>query len=220
MDPAPELFQKWLQETRILLNTIEAHEDTQPNAIIYHFMTQCIRAQFSRELEDFYDSAGTMIRAAIDTDAPPAEIVFDVLQHRSICPNICVSDIRNLIVFEALSKCGVILDTYFDRELAKVQPAPTPDERQLFETMAHGMAKARDPRNVEVLSDIVRGFYIVRVTRTILGIVRGHIDLQQCTLEDLNGYAELWIHRSLVGNMIQNVWDVFRDLYKYEYSKK
>ena len=45
MDPAPELFQKWLQETRILLNTIEAHEDTQPNAIIYHFMTQCIRAQ-------------------------------------------------------------------------------------------------------------------------------------------------------------------------------
>ena len=83
-------------------------------------------------------------------------------------------------------------------------------------------AKARDPRNVEVLSDIVRGFYIVRVTRTILGIVRGHIDLQQCTLEDSDKWVcrALQIHRSLVGNMIQNVWDVFRDLYKYEYSKK
>ena len=221
MDTAPQCHEKWRDEVRILLATIEANGETDPAAIVYHFMIQCVRAQFPAELERFYERAGAMIREALETDHCPAIIVKNNLNHKPLCKHICVSDIRNLIVFEALKRRGVVLDTYFTRSLDRVQPTPTPDERQTFQKMAHGMAMARDPKHVERLAQIVSAFYIINTTRKIHHIAQhGTEGLEQCSMVTLNGYVEVWIHRSLKGYMIQNVWDIFRDLFQYEYSNQ
>ena len=79
-------------------------------------------AQFPDELETFYEASRSILRLVTQEHCSetPAQIVRQILEHRPICKRVCLTDIRNLVVFEALARYNVILDTYFDRTLLKM----------------------------------------------------------------------------------------------------
>lgn len=204
----------WLEQLKRLNNSIQELTATNPCNIIEHFFSRAMSQEFPTESVPFKSSIKRIIllaakQAVSDNIRSTAAALVAAVYPRTFLSKIRLADIRNLAVFQVYCKCGVTVDTYFERFSS---PSGTPDENAEYASIAHGNAVC----NAETTRSLSNVLLFMQYTKRLL-LVQSYLENNQCKLNTytLNWMGTMWFAHIKEQNLSLLIWELFLDLYHY-----
>lgn len=211
----------WVEQVAKLIASNDRLQETDSRNIMCHFFTQVIERDFCHELEPTKQSIKNVVRAAIDA-APrlsgscrqrAAAVFAKALPlEEPMLAHIRLNDIRNLIVFELFKRCGVTLDTYFERYSS---PPGTDGQNEMYLAIAHGKAVCTATWT-QKLSLVVNTMQILKTVFLVYDIFTGAPVEVNSTV--LNWHGAKWMMHTKQSGLGDLVWNVFLDVWECEHS--
>ena len=207
----------WLQQLQVLRHSTELLSETEPKNILQHFFLQASERELSTELDSVKQMSKTLICDALNSleslegsYRKKAAIILKKYLHVSILQHIRLADIRNRAVFEIYKRCGITVDTYFERYSS---PPGTPEQITAYSHVAHGGAAGTAEKTSE-LSQIL--LYMQILKRFFL--ICEHIFHQRGTgeAEQLNWLGATWAMHAKKMSLGDLIWELFLDIHEYE----
>lgn len=207
----------WVKQLGHLNTSIQELTDTNPSNIIEHFFSKAMPQDFPTEDWAFKATIKKVLSMALARPlAPPTTIrecaASIVAQSYSVLfvTNIRLADIRNLAVFQVYCKCGVTVDTYFERFSS---PPGTTDENREYAAVAHGNAEC-NAETTKLLSDVL--LFMQYVKRVLL--IKQCLEKKdfQTTPYTLNWIGTMWSAHIKEQNLSLLIWELFLDLHYYK----
>jgi len=205
----------WLEQVAKLKTSVFDLSHTSPQNVLQHFFLRAVE----RELENELETDKTMAKALIclascstvagSTRQRSVHILRQLFKAKGL-KDIRLVDIRNRAVFEIYKRCGISIDTYFDRYSS---PAGSPVQIAAYLSIAHGssIASALETQNLSRLllfMQLLKRFFVV------LDLVNG-LDFQPGP-ETLNWIGAMWAHTVQEKSLGDLVWKLFLDVWHYE----
>tara|TARA_B110000091_G_scaffold3186_1_gene3160 strand:+ start:6524 stop:7180 length:657 start_codon:yes stop_codon:yes gene_type:complete len=203
----------WLHQINKLRASLQSLPDTNPNNIIQHFFTQAMETEFKSESVQFRRTLKQLLSIAVHqplTMSPrqqAASVLASVVK-TNILSQIRLADIRNQAVFQVYCKCGVTLDTYFERFSS---PPGNPQQNKAYAKVAHGNAicNAESIRRLTELLVYMQFLKRVYVVKQLMSTDSG------ATAGTLNWMGFMWHARISSHGMSDLIWELFLDLWHY-----
>jgi hypothetical protein len=207
----------WLEQIAKLRKSMETLKSTDNNNIIEHFFTQAMENEFENESIAFKATLKELLSAAViyNSAQSPSENAAVILKKitKSSFPKIRLADIRNYAVFNMYMRCGVTVDTYFERFSS---PPGSLQQNSAYSKIAHGgsIANAADTAKLADLLTFLRFLKRVFVVKRML--VDPNFVVKPSQLD--------WIGQMMVShiketNLSTLIWDLFLDIYNYNSSE-
>lgn len=213
----------WKQQVQKLIESNQELQETGTTNILRHFFSQVIARDFCHELDTTRQQIQKVVAMAIEK-APylhgdvrtRATAVFSAFQQleEQVLPNIRLNDIRNILVFEVYKRCGVTVDTYFERYSS---PPGTEVQSQSYLDIAHGKAICTAIW-AEKLSFIINTVALLKSVFFVYDIFVGNVSVASADSSTLNWHGAKWsviIQQRGLGDL---VWNTFLDVWDYEHS--
>ena len=211
----------WLEQVQKLIASDNELQQTDSKNILCHFFSQVIERDFCHELEPIKQKIKKIVRVAIES-APQlsgshrerAAAVFTKVSslEEPILDNIRLNDIRNLVVFELYKRCGVTLDTYFERYSS---PPGSDRQNHMYLSIAHGRAMCT-AMWTQKLSYIVNAMQILKTVFLVYDIFSG-VDVT-VNSSYLNWHGAKWMIHTKQKGLGDLIWNLFLDLWECEHS--
>lgn len=211
----------WVQQVEKLICSRQELRETGSENMLCHFFTQVIERDFCHAAEPTRQRIKKIARTAIDmaphlegTHRVRAAAVLSrcVALDESAIDNMMLNDLRNIIVFEVYKRCGVTVDTYFERYSS---PPGTQAQSAAYLRIAHGKAKCTAVW-VEKLSFIVNMMHLLRTVFIVYDLFTGApLEVDASTL---NWHGLKWRVHILKKGLGDLVWNAFMDVWEYEHS--
>ena len=203
----------WLEQIHKLRKSMETLKSTDNNNIIEHFFTQAMENEFENESIAFKATLKQLLSAAVlhNSTRSPSENAAVILKKitKSSFPKIRLADIRNYAVFNMYMRCGVTVDTYFERFS---RPPGTLQQNSAYSKIAHGgsIANAADTSRLANLLTFLRFLKRVFVVKRML--VDPNFVVKPSQLD--------WIGQMMVSHIKETslsilIWDLFLDIYNF-----
>ena len=203
----------WLQQINKLRASMQSLPDTAPNNIIEHFFTQAMETEFKSESIQFRRNLKNILGIAVHqtlTTSPrrqAAEVLSSVVQ-ANILSQIRLADIRNQAVFQVYCKCGITLDTYFERFSS---PPGTPQQNEAYARVAHGNAIC-NAESIRLLTDLLMYMQFLKRIYVVKHLLSTGTTATACTL---NWVGLMWSAHITAHGMSVLIWELFLDLWHY-----
>lgn len=208
----------WLDQVAKLRQSLADLSETSPQNILSHFFLQAVEHECQHELETVKTKVKELLNAAIRS----SETLQGSVRQRSVCvlnsiiksepllQHVRLADIRNVAVFDIFKRCGLTVDTYFDRYSS---PPGTDIQNDVYARIAHGNAIC-NAKQTRILSDVLlymqvlKRFFCVydHVTKTTVP-PRGH---------ELNWCGEMWASHVEENTLADLIWELYLDLWYIE----
>ena len=207
--------QLWLEQLKRLRQSIQQLSDTSPSNIVEHFFSQAMSLDFPSETDEFKTTVKKMrliavLRTDCDNIRQTAAAIVAKIYPVTFRSKIQLADIRNLAVFQVYCKCGVTVDTYFERFSS---PPDTPQENAAYATVAHGNAMC-NAETTKTLSDIL---LFMQYLKRVLCVKRCLKDGRyKTTAYTLNWMGTMWSAHIKEQNLSLLIWELFLDLHYYK----
>lgn len=207
----------WKTQVENLTISMSALSKTGPRNVLQHFFSQAVESELYNEL----DSTKTLIKGILinaisqcDTiQGSVRERAVKILKqtlHAPILENIRLADIRNRTVFEIYKRCGVTIDTYFDRYSS---PPGSPDQNEAYANIAHGDAIA-NAETTELLACILLCMQILKRFFVVYDLTK--LEKKDSTPFELNWLGTMWAWRVQNTSLGDLIWELFLDVWYYE----
>jgi hypothetical protein len=203
----------WLEQIHKLRKSMETLSCTDNNNIIEHFFTQAMENEFEHESITFKATLKELLSAAViyNSTQSPSESAALILKNitKLSFPKIRLADIRNYAVFNMYMRCGVTVDTYFERFSS---PPGTETQNSAYSKIAHGGSIA----NAEETSELDNLLTFLRFLKRVFVVKRMLVDPETV----IKPYQLDWIGQMMVShiketNLSMLIWDLFLDVYNY-----
>jgi hypothetical protein len=203
----------WLEQIHKLRKSMETLSCTDNNNIIEHFFTQAMENEFEHESITFKATLKELLSAAViynSTQSPSESAAFILKKITNLSfPKIRLADIRNYAVFNMYMRCGVTVDTYFERFSS---PPGTEAQNSAYSKIAHGGSIA----NAEDTSELDNLLTFLRFLKRVFVVKRMLVNPKTVT----KTYQLDWIGQMMVShiketNLSMLIWDLFLDVYNY-----
>lgn len=203
----------WLEQIHRLRTSMGTLSDTDPNNIVEHFFTQAMETEFSSESIQFRRNLKKILSVAVHqtvSDSPrhQAALVLSTVVQADILPQIRLADIRNQAVFQVYCKCGITLDTYFERFSS---PPGTPPQNKAYAKVAHGNAIC-NAETIRLLTDLLMYMQFLKRIYVVKRILSHSTSSTACTL---NWVGFMWSAHITTHGMSDLIWELFLDLWHY-----
>lgn len=205
----------WKQQLKKLVDSKTHLMNTGRNNILSNFFSQAIENEFQTESDSFR----TRIKALLNKASTIASDLEGTCRERAVQvlpfdePIFCeinLNDIRNMILFEIYKRCGVVLDSYFERYSS---PPGTTEQNQIYLSIAHGNAKCTAIWT-EKLRFTVTALVLLKRFFLVYDVFQGkQLELDQT---NLNWFGTSWIGHIANKNLADLIWNIFLDLWTYE----
>lgn len=209
--------QSWRTQLQKLLLSKSELKETAPLNILVHFFTQVVESEFTMELDANKTILKQLLRNAIEI-APKvrgsprkrAVVCMCSVFRETILDKIRLADLRNVIVFEIYKRCGITLDTYFER-----YPSPPGTEAQniMYSKIAHGNAVCTADI-VSNLSQIMVYMFFLKRVFVVYDIITEKNNEMQGNMINWIGHA--WACHVETTCLSDLIWSTFLDLWAYE----
>ena len=209
----------WKQQVEKLKISVSRLVLTEPKNVLQHFFLQALGTELSKESERVQQQAKSIVCLALQnmntlsgTIRQKSATILRNFIKTPVLKNIQLVDIRNIAVFEIYQRCGITVDTYFDR-----YSSPPGSEEQVSEyiRIAHGGPSA-SAEETKALSSILLYMQILKRFFIVNNIVNGIDSPQHVT--SLNWLGVIWgahVEEKSLGDLI---WELFLDVWHYENS--
>ena len=209
----------WLDQVEKLRKSLTDLSETSPDNILSHFFLQAVEHECQHELDSVKTKVKELLNLAIRS-APSLESSsvrersVHVLKHKNdvapLLQTLRLADIRNVAVFEIYKRCGVTVDTYFERYSS---PPGNDAQNTMYSRVAHGNAIC-NAIQTQTLSDmllymqILKRFFIVYDNLTKTTVPPGGHELNWC--------GEMWACHIEMFSLADLVWELYLDLWYIE----
>jgi len=211
----------WKQQLQKLIASNQQLRETGSSNILIHFFTQVIERDFCNELETTKQKIKQITKLAIQM-APSlrgtirsrttAVMVKSMPLEEPIVQNVRLNDLRNILVFEIFKRCGVTIDTYFERYSS---PPGNAEQSAAYITIAHGKATCT-AEWTNKLSFIVNIMEVLKTVFLVYDIFTG--TPTETTGANLNWHGAKWAVYVSQHGLGDLVWNTFLDVWEYEHS--
>lgn len=206
----------WLDQISKLRASVQSLLDTNPNNIIQHFFTQAMETEFKSESNQFRRTLKQLLSIAVQqplTTTSPREqaalVLASVVKVKvNILSQIRLADIRNQAVFQVYGKCGVTLETYFERYSS---PPGNTQQNQAYAKVAHGNAIC-NAESIRILTDLLVYMQFLKRVYVVKQMMFNDSGATACTL---NWVGFMWHARIRSHGMSDLIWELFLDLWYY-----
>ena len=211
----------WKQQMQKLIASNQQLKETDSSNILIHFFSQVIERDFCHELETTKETIKDIIKLAIRL-APAiqgsirtrAAIVLTKSRplEEPILQNIRLNDLRNILVFEIYKRCGITIDTYFERYSS---PPGTAEQSAAYINIAHGKALCT-AEWTNKLSFIVNTMELLKTVFLVYDIFTN----VPCEISasNLNWHGGKWAIAVSERGLGDLVWNTFLDVWEYEHN--
>ena len=207
----------WKIQIHKLIESKNQLRETEPLNILVHFFSQVVEAEFKMELDANKSNLKILIRNAIEmavvSSSSPrllaAQCVYNIFKE-PILDKIRLADLRNIIVFEIYKRCGITLDTYFERYSS---PPGTEAQNAGYSKIAHGNAMCT-AENVVQLNHIVVFIFVLKRLFSVYDVFVGKTTEMQPDVFNWIGHA--WACHVSTKCLSDLVWSTYLDLWEYE----
>lgn len=211
----------WKQQVQKLIASNQQLKETDSSNILIHFFSQVIERDFCHELESTKEQIKNTIKLAIRL-APTIEgtvrnraatvLTKSMPLEEPILQNIRLNDLRNILVFEIFKRCGITIDTYFERYSS---PPGTKEQSADYLNIAHGKALCT-AEWTNKLSFIVNTMELLKTVFLVYDIFMGTPCIT--TASNLNWHGAKWACSVSKRGLGDLVWNTFLDVWKYEHN--
>ena len=208
----------WIEQVGKLVKSKVSLAETNQNNILSNFFSQAIESEFRNELDTFKTSIKHLLlhaseRAPQITGTTRERAAMILPKTEPVFPNIRLSDIRNMVVFEIYKRCGHATETYFERYSS---PPGTREQNQVYSAIAHGNAKCT-AQWTEKIRYLITALTLLKRFFTVYDTFNN----QSITLtsSNLNWFGTSWVSHIDNRGLGDLVWDIFLDLWTYENLK-
>lgn len=206
----------WMCQLKRLHGSIQQLSGTNPCNILEHFFLQALVQDFPTETDEFKTSIKQMIvvaaRQPVSMLSPRQAAVSILVQFLRVdfFEKIRLADIRNLAVFQVYCKCGVTIDTYFQRFSS---PPGTSAENVWYGEIAHGNAMC-NAETTQQLSNVLLSLQFLKR----MFVVKQYLANQQTptTTYTINWIGSMWSAHIKEKSLSVLIWDLFLDIYHYK----
>lgn len=204
----------WLHQINQLRASLQSLPDTNPNNIIQHFFTKAMETEFKSESNQFRRTLKQLLSIAVQqpltTTSPrqQAALVLASVVKANILSQIRLADIRNQAVFQVYGKCGITLETYFERYSS---PPGTTQQNEAYAKVAHGNAIC-NAESIRLLTDLLSYMQFLKRVYVVKQLMSTDSDATACTL---NWVGFMWHARIRSHGMSDLIWELFLDLWYY-----
>jgi len=207
----------WKEQLNKLVESKTHLLETDQNNIISNFFSQAIEKEFPRESNDFKINIKQVILKA-SIIAPKlngcyrkrAAHVLSIINTELLLSQISLNDIRNLVLFEIYKRCGVAIDSYFERYSS---PPGTEEQNNLYLSIAHGNAKCTAVCT-EQLHFVITSLVLLKRFFLVYDSFEGKET--KLTNSNLNWFGTNWLAHIDNINLADLIWNIFLDLWTYE----
>lgn len=211
----------WKQQLQKLIASNQELKETDSSNILIHFFTQVIERDFCHELETTKQKIKQITKLAIQM-APSlrgtirsrtaAVLAKSMPLEEPIVQNVRLNDLRNILVFEIFKRCGITVDTYFERYSS---PPGTAEQSAAYITIAHGKATCT-AEWTNKLSFIVNIMEVLKTVFLVYDVFTGVTT--ETTGANLNWHGAKWAVYVSQHGLGDLVWNTFLDVWEYEHS--
>lgn len=204
----------WTDQVKKLKESLSTLNNTDPCNLLEHFFTQAINSEFASESSDFIDILKTIlsisVRETVNTNSRQhaADVLSKIYKH-NILDKIRLSDIRNHAVFKIYSKCGIAVDTYFERFSS---PPGSVAQNTAYSKVAHGNAMC-NAEDTKILTNILTYFQFLKR----VNLVKQHVTgiNESCSASNLNWMGTMLLSAIKEKSLSELIWELFLDLWYY-----
>jgi len=203
----------WLEQIAKLRKSMETLSCTDNNNIIEHFFLGAMENEFENESIAFKSTLKELLSAAVihnSTQSPSKSAAFILKKITKLSfPKIRLADIRNYAVFNMYMRCGVTVDTYFERFSS---PPGTETQNSAYSKIAHGgsIANAADTSRLANLLTFLRFLKRVFIVKRML--VNPEIVIKPYQLDWVGVMMVSYLKET---NLSMLIWELFLDIYNY-----
>tara|TARA_B100001059_G_scaffold220480_1_gene242547 strand:- start:589 stop:1260 length:672 start_codon:yes stop_codon:yes gene_type:complete len=211
----------WVQQVNKLIASNRELRETGSGNILCHFFAQVIERDFCHASESTRQRVKEIARTAVEMAprltgthrARAAAVLSQCLPlDESTLGNMMLNDLRNIVVFEVFKRCGVTVDTYFERYSS---PPGSAAQSAAYLSIAHGKAKCTAAW-VDKLSFVVNAMQLLHTVFVVYDLFKGTpVKVDAATL---NWHGVKWRVHILKRGLGDLVWNVFLDVWEYEHS--
>jgi hypothetical protein len=204
----------WIEQVQRLQESLTTLHNTDPCNIIEHFFTQAINTEFASESAEFQNTLKKLlsvsVRQKLDVNSRQhaADVLAQIYSHR-LLNQIRLSDIRNHAVFQIYSKCGIAVDTYFERFSS---PPGSSAQNTAYSKVAHGNAIC-NAETTKILSNVLTYFQFLKRVNVVKQQTIGHHAI--CSQSHLNWVGTMWLATIKEKSLSELIWELFLDLWSY-----
>lgn len=204
----------WIEQVNKLKESLNTLNNTDPCNIIEHFFTQAINTEFASESSEFKNVLKQLLSFSVrqpvndSSRQHAANLLANIYRYR-ILNQIRLSDIRNHAVFTIYSKCGIAVDTYFERFSS---PPGSAAQNNDYSKVAHGNAIC-NAETTKILSNILTYFqFLKRVNEVKQQLLEVE---PTCSPSRLNWMGTMWLAAVKEKSLSDLIWEHFLDLWYY-----
>jgi len=204
----------WMGQVNKLTESLKRLNNTEPCNIIEHFFTQAINSEFASESSEFKNVLKKILSLSVrqpvheSSRQHAANVLSKIYNHR-ILNQIRLSDIRNHAVFTIYSKCGIAVDTYFERFSS---PPGSDAQNNEYSKVAHGNAIC-NAETTKLLSNILTYFQFLKRVNEVKKQI---LDVETtCSPSRLNWMGAMWLAAIQEKSLSDLIWEHFLDLWYY-----
>tara|TARA_B100000780_G_C21099835_1_gene443802 strand:+ start:747 stop:1418 length:672 start_codon:yes stop_codon:yes gene_type:complete len=211
----------WKQQLQKLILSNQKLKETDSANILIHFFTQVIERDFCHELETTKQQIKQVTKLAIHmaptlrgTLRSRAVVVLSrsIPLEEPIVQNVRLNDLRNILVFEIFKRCGMTIDTYFERYSS---PPGTVEQSAAYINIAHGKATCTAAW-ANKLSFVINIMDLLKTVFLVYDIFTGVTT--ETTAANLNWHGAKWAVYVSQRGLGDLVWNTFLDVWEYEHS--
>ena len=211
----------WKHQMQKLIASNHQLKETDSTNILIHFFTQVIERDFCNELETTKQQIKQVTTLAIQM----APTIHGAIRSRAagvltklmplkepIIQNVRLNDLRNILVFEIFKRCGITIDTYFERYSS---PPGTAEQSATYIKIAHGKATCTAEWSNK-LSFVINIMELLKTVFLVYDIFTGVGTATNPA--NLNWHGIKWsfyVDQHGLGDL---VWNTFLDVWEYEHS--
>lgn len=209
----------WLAQVDKLRQSLADLSQTSPQNILSHFFLQAVEYECKYELDSVKTKVKDMLVAAIHAAETldgesvrlrAVRVLNTIMTPEPLIGSLRLADIRNVAVFEIYKRCGVTIDTYFERYSS---PPGSESQNQTYARIAHGNAIC-NARQTQMLSDILLYMQILKRFFCIYD----HVTKTAVPLggNELNWCGEMWACHIETFSLADLIWELYLDLWFIE----
>lgn len=208
-------YKEWMENITKLRSSIQTLKSTDNVKILEHFFTQALESEFSLESTKFKTTLKQLLSAAVGhisntTPSQSAAFILKKVTNASF-PKFRLTDIRNYAVFNLYMRCGVTVDTYFERFSS---PPGNSIENELYLKVAHGHSVC-NAEETSILADLLTYMQFLKRVFVVKQMLRetGNTVFKPSQLNWI-GFMMLETVQELNFSML--IWNLFVDIYNYQ----
>lgn len=209
----------WCEQVQKLNTSLDTLSETSSENILSHFFLKAVENECAHELESVKSTVKDLLHTAIRM-APSCtgsvrlraiRILHTLLPPTPILASIRLADIRNVAVFEMYKRCGITIDTYFERYSS---PPGTLNQNEVYAQIAHGNAKGNG-RQLQQVTDILLYIQLLKRFFYVYDMVT-HVERVPCSGKTLNWCGAMWVCHVEEHALSDLIWELYIDIWTYE----